>query len=242
MGYYLTTSPEASPRVISCASPKTHVPGSPVKERGYRYLMPETGKWLSRDPIAERGGRNLYAFCKNSPSIRSDPLGLSFEVERQTGWSRREGREGWTIPDGPAWISMTVSVDSNCSFPSCYRLIYRNGYMHVVLWLWILADDWVEPHEELHVKDVRAIAYDQAVTYAKNYAGRCYTENVAFCWWKAIAAASEKFFWEATYKTLLRDNMNDPSTAADYARAFNNYRNADANLVVIENSCRGMQK
>jgi RHS repeat-associated protein len=29
---------------------------------GYRYYEPTAGKWLSRDPIAERGGLNLYAF------------------------------------------------------------------------------------------------------------------------------------------------------------------------------------
>src|SRR6266487_1220596 len=30
---------------------------------GFRYYNPSTGRWLSRDPIAERGGPNLYLFA-----------------------------------------------------------------------------------------------------------------------------------------------------------------------------------
>jgi RHS repeat-associated protein len=32
---------------------------------GYRYYAPEMGRWLSRDPIAERGGINLYGMLGN---------------------------------------------------------------------------------------------------------------------------------------------------------------------------------
>jgi RHS repeat-associated protein len=44
---------------------------------GYRYYAPSTGRWLSRDPIEESGGRNLYAFVGNNPVKFSDPLGLA---------------------------------------------------------------------------------------------------------------------------------------------------------------------
>jgi RHS repeat-associated protein len=43
---------------------------------GYRYYIPEIGRWLSRDPIGERGGRNLYRFVKNRPILRVDIFGL----------------------------------------------------------------------------------------------------------------------------------------------------------------------
>jgi hypothetical protein len=36
--------------------------------------------WLSRDPIAERGGRNLYGFVYNNPIGRIDRLGLFVET------------------------------------------------------------------------------------------------------------------------------------------------------------------
>jgi RHS repeat-associated protein len=42
---------------------------------GYRYYNPSTGRWLSRDPIGEKGGKNLYAFCNNAPTYQIDALG-----------------------------------------------------------------------------------------------------------------------------------------------------------------------
>jgi len=44
---------------------------------GFRYYMPEIGKWASRDPIEERGGVNLYGFVGNGPIDWVDVLGLS---------------------------------------------------------------------------------------------------------------------------------------------------------------------
>jgi RHS repeat-associated protein len=42
---------------------------------GYRYYAPEMGRWLSRDPIGERGGNNLYAFLRNDGVNKWDILG-----------------------------------------------------------------------------------------------------------------------------------------------------------------------
>ncbi len=57
---------------------------------GYRYYVPTTGKWLSRDLLVERGfqslhprdrayhadGPNDYAFVRNNPILATDYLGL----------------------------------------------------------------------------------------------------------------------------------------------------------------------
>jgi len=43
---------------------------------GYRYYKPSTGMWLSRDPIEEGGGENLYFFVGNYPVNLIDILGL----------------------------------------------------------------------------------------------------------------------------------------------------------------------
>ena len=43
---------------------------------GYRYYNASTGRWLSRDPIAEKGGLNLCGFVGNDPIRRNDYLGL----------------------------------------------------------------------------------------------------------------------------------------------------------------------
>lgn len=42
---------------------------------GYRYYSSELGRWLSRDPLGERGGYNLYAFTYNNPINFFDLLG-----------------------------------------------------------------------------------------------------------------------------------------------------------------------
>jgi RHS repeat-associated protein len=43
---------------------------------GFRYYCPATGRWLSRDPIKEQGGVNVYGFVGNNPLSRIDPFGL----------------------------------------------------------------------------------------------------------------------------------------------------------------------
>ena len=41
----------------------------------YRHYSPALGRWLSRDPIEEQGGRNLYAFVGNHIGSSVDILG-----------------------------------------------------------------------------------------------------------------------------------------------------------------------
>ena len=43
---------------------------------GYRYYNPSTGAWLSRDPIQESGGDNLYVLLLGDPLDCMDILGL----------------------------------------------------------------------------------------------------------------------------------------------------------------------
>ena len=42
---------------------------------GYRFYSPELGRWVSRDPIEERGGLNLYGFVGNDGVNDSDLFG-----------------------------------------------------------------------------------------------------------------------------------------------------------------------
>jgi len=51
---------------------------------GYRYYNPSTGRWLSRDPMDENGGLNLYCFVNNNANLYADILGL----EPADGWTR----------------------------------------------------------------------------------------------------------------------------------------------------------
>ncbi len=67
---------------------------------GYRYYSPRLGRWLSRDPLGEAGGFNLYAYCGNDPVNRHDPTGMqgiSFTLPDTLGLVSRLGQfvNGW---------------------------------------------------------------------------------------------------------------------------------------------------
>jgi RHS repeat-associated protein len=49
-----------------------------------RYYDPQTGRFISEDPIRFAGGVNFYAYVENSPLNRRDPFGLV--AARGTGW------------------------------------------------------------------------------------------------------------------------------------------------------------
>ena len=43
---------------------------------GYRFYSHHIGTWVTRDPLGETGGINLYAFVDNNPVNWADPWGL----------------------------------------------------------------------------------------------------------------------------------------------------------------------
>jgi len=57
-------------------STKRYDAGTGLSYYGYRFYNPSIGKWLTRDPIGEAGGINLYGFVLNDPVNAVDPLGL----------------------------------------------------------------------------------------------------------------------------------------------------------------------
>jgi len=80
----------------------------PIKEYIYRYYDPVTGRWPSRDPIAEEGGINLYGFLENDGVDRWDFLGMVKKGEpcskccnkcemKGSTFVMDNGSEGWTI-------------------------------------------------------------------------------------------------------------------------------------------------
>ncbi len=53
---------------------------------GYRSDSATIGRWLTRDPLGEAGGINLYGFVGNNPVNFVDPLGLTWlEFDKGTG-------------------------------------------------------------------------------------------------------------------------------------------------------------
>ncbi|MCW1914753.1 hypothetical protein OJ996_14290 [Luteolibacter sp. GHJ8] len=58
-------------------STKNRDPESGLFYYGYRYYQSEQGRWLSKDPIEENGGVNLYGVAENDLTNRYDYIGLS---------------------------------------------------------------------------------------------------------------------------------------------------------------------
>ncbi len=52
-----------------------------LQDNRHRYYHPGVGRWLSRDPLEEEGGLNLYGYVGNSPTALLDPMGLCCEIE-----------------------------------------------------------------------------------------------------------------------------------------------------------------
>lgn len=55
-------------------------PESKLVYFGRRYYDPETGRWLTPDPIGESAGPNLYAYVNNNPLTHFDSYGLWIEA------------------------------------------------------------------------------------------------------------------------------------------------------------------
>ncbi|MDD2764144.1 MAG: hypothetical protein PHE83_09255 [Opitutaceae bacterium] len=66
---------------------------------GYRYYSPSLGRWLGRDPIGEKGGLHLYAFCGNNAINRWDYLGQLAWGATAEGISRMDAIM-WQMRDG----------------------------------------------------------------------------------------------------------------------------------------------
>ena len=59
-------------------STKPYIPELGLYYYGYRFYSPRTGRWISRDPIQEDGGLNLYGFVGNDPVNAFDYLGMDY--------------------------------------------------------------------------------------------------------------------------------------------------------------------
>jgi RHS repeat-associated protein len=73
----------------------------------YRTYDPDLGRWLSRDPIAENGGLNLYQYSRNDPTDLVDPLGQN-PIAIGAGIGTFFGPEGTIIGAGIGAIVAVV--------------------------------------------------------------------------------------------------------------------------------------
>lgn len=81
---------------------------------GYRFYSPTLSRWLTRDPIAEQGGLNLYSFCANNPISRFDPDGHAYFAYRP--------------------LDIVIIRDFNVIITSKKQETYKQSLLHVQLY------------------------------------------------------------------------------------------------------------
>lgn len=95
----------------------------------YRYLDPLSGRWISRDPIQEKDGFNLYVLLGNCPISTTDAFGLldfnNFSsvvialIPKQVTHSAKSTRLGvWPLPFFPL-VTMEVNAGIDVVVSSC---------------------------------------------------------------------------------------------------------------------------
>lgn len=84
MGFYLTDHVDDAPLPQTCVDPKPLRGPTRGVISGYRYLNPDTGRWLNKEPLGERVSANLFGFVATNPVLNYDLLGL-LEQAAQSG-------------------------------------------------------------------------------------------------------------------------------------------------------------
>jgi RHS repeat-associated protein len=74
-----------------------------------RAYSAELGRWLSRDPIEEEGGLNLYGYVGNDPASGFDPLGL-VDVNITRPSPEKNYWDNWDVPN-----TVTVAAHANAN-------------------------------------------------------------------------------------------------------------------------------
>ena len=85
-------------------STKPQEPLSGLYYFGYRHYSPREGRWITRDPIREQGGANLYSFVESDPVNFIDPWGLKRRGKGKGGGSGKGGESSdrSSVPYAPA--------------------------------------------------------------------------------------------------------------------------------------------
>ncbi len=131
---------------------------------GYRYYTPADGRWLNRDPIAEDGGLNLYAFVHNKPKDLVDPTGKE-ELPEVVLEARPGGRFAVQLPP-PAdtrRIFFYSREDMRRQGATDYYVKSRTSWPESV---WGVGYDWNNVLARLDISPENASQLFQTTTFA----------------------------------------------------------------------------
>ncbi len=144
---------------------------------GYRYYHTNLGRWLSRDPIGEKGGINLYGFVGNSPVNGNDVIGAYPKAKNLT----KPGQPvGWDGEVKPRFVSRTLIVRTPCKEGFSQLQWSSDTFASVVGYLGTSKAS--ENHEMHHVEGLIS-SWDLFMAKAeREYIGRCMCDAAAACY------------------------------------------------------------
>jgi RHS repeat-associated protein len=166
---------------------------------GYRYYNPEIGRWISRDPIEERGGINLFNLLQGDSINYVDPFGLRWlgtvimapSVITASNFLEAAGKmNGKFRTDHPVWFntvsessSPTDQKDSSCSSCKMYSCKYEKtieaaGFADIEHGEYSGGDAW----DQAYWGKAHARAMQHEMEHAKiaeNWVNRVGTETVS---------------------------------------------------------------
>ena len=101
---------------------------------GYRFYDPEMEKWMSRDPMGEQGGENLYEFCRSDPVTHCDIDGRFVAVNNPISDIVVNIVDQWNTPD---------------KFKESGYHFWRDNFVTAPHWQKVM-DDWYYEREGAH--------------------------------------------------------------------------------------------
>ena len=128
---------------------------------GYRYYSPALGRWMSRDPIEEKGGLNLYGFVGNDGINYLDPLGNAY---------------GNPISGGPGLIFPLPPCNNDCRVPSEISNGWISAISMLTYWNCGASEDYNFGPETLQSRQIKNSCIAEKIRTAflkKNYFRPC---------------------------------------------------------------------
>ena len=172
---------------------------------GYRYYMPETGRWLGRDPIGEKGGVLLYNYCGNNAIVRVDFLGKSFDLQSTftVVWPG-------SVLVHKAHVSMLLNTSM---FDPRKCDLSTTSVQQDVEEYYSLID---ASHEHQHVSDFYYVGYEQLKDYVRSLEGRYCCPKAKCLAELAVFFAPQVYYWLSHYYTTVSTDLTWPLNAAEY--------------------------
>ncbi len=183
---------------------------------GYRFYNSQSGRWINRDPIEERGGRPLYAFVFNATISNYDSLGHTCAplARRDLGirpyyTNRTDVVHGETAP---TWVMSPVIGRCFPGFSTCQYKVRINA-------CWASASYWYDSEEtrlhELDHVDRYAANWGNLLAVIEGFVDVCVSQQKAACYQSLISNYSNYYYLDAeaaAWEYDCTDRGGDPNS------------------------------